>query len=102
MDSIKGNQSNVGSNYTPTTSEDTFNTKDIFKELKSIYPEVSKIYIGYLDESSESKNDSNKSRPIIVVYSSNKTFEKNKEKIKDWFEARTNSNDVSVFIEIIS
>lgn len=82
MDSIKSNQSNIRSNYKSTTSEDIFNAKDIFEELKSIYHEISKIYMGYLDESSESKNDSNKSVPIIVVYSNDKTFEKIKKKLK--------------------
>lgn len=75
-----------------------FDKEAIFKEIKAIYPEIEKLYIGYLD--GEIEKDS--SIPIIIIYSDNQSIKNSKVNIENWFRTRMNSQNVMVYIENFS
>ncbi|WP_270940210.1 DUF389 domain-containing protein [Romboutsia lituseburensis] len=75
-----------------------FDKETIFKEIKAIYPEIEKLYIGYLD--GETEKDS--SIPIIIIYSDNQSIKNSKVNIENWFRTRMNSQNVMVYIENFS
>lgn len=76
-----------------------FNKFGHIKNINSIFITIVTFLVTKLQLLNKKLSDYNyKSMHIIVVYYNYKTFQK----IKNQFKARTNSNDVSVFIEIIS
>ncbi|MCU9816771.1 hypothetical protein [Paraclostridium sp. AKS73] len=70
-------------------------TSEIAKELKSIYPQVNEVYVGYLI----GEKDKSKEIPTLVLYSSDENLANNIGNIEKWFEIRTGQQDVKVYLE---
>lgn len=95
IDSIKNNQRYITSNNTDTNNKEEINRNAIFNELKSIYPEINKLYLGYI----YGENDEENNIEILIIYSDVEDFSKNIGNIENWFKTRINSNNAKVYIE---
>ncbi|MBC5625753.1 DUF389 domain-containing protein [Clostridium sp. NSJ-49] len=95
IDSIKNNQRYITSNNTDTNNKEKINRNAIFNELKSIYPEINKLYLGYI----YGENDEENNIEILIIYSDVEDFSKNIGNIENWFKTRINSNNAKVYIE---
>ena len=95
IDSIKNNQRYITSNNTDTNNKEEINRNAIFNELKSIYPEINKLYLGYI----YGENDEENNIEILIIYSDVEDFSKDIGNIEKWFKTRINSNNAKVYIE---
>ena len=74
---------------------DIKNNLNSFNELKSIYPEIKNMYMGYVD----GETDKDKNIPVIIIYSDSENINRNIDNIENWFRVRLNSDDAKVYIE---
>ena len=93
-------KNNLNSFATDNTSDieknqNNVNENDIFNELKSIYPEIKNMYMGYVD----GETDKDKNIPVIIIYSDSENINRNIDNIENWFRVRLNSDDAKVYIE---
>ena len=51
----------------------------IFNELKSIYPEIKNMYMGYVD----GETDKDKNIPVIIIYSDSENINRNIDNIEN-------------------
>lgn len=101
IESLKSNQSNIYSNKntsTDTSNQNEVNREAIFNEIKFIYPDIEKVYIGYLY--GENKEDDNVE--ILIIYSNDQNVNDNKDNIENWFKSRINSEKAKVYIESLN
>lgn len=101
INSLKSNQSNIYSNKntsTDTSNQNEVNREAIFNEIKFIYPDIEKVYIGYLY--GENKEDDNVE--ILIIYSNDQNVNDNKDNIENWFKSRINSEKAKVYIESLN
>lgn len=101
INSLKSNQSNIYSNKntsTDTSNQNEVNREAIFNEIKFIYPDIEKVYLGYLY--GENKEDDNVE--ILIIYSNDQNVNDNKDNIENWFKSRINSEKAKVYIESLN
>lgn len=98
INGLKNNQSNISSDKNTNSdanNQSRVNREAIFKEIKSIYPGIEKVYIGYVyGESTEDNNVE-----ILIIYSNDPNISDNKDNIENWFKSRINSEKAEVYIE---
>ena len=96
MESLKNNQNTILNNKSNSTVVNEVDKKEMFNELKAIYPEINQMYFGYIN--GESTDDINVD--LLIIYSDNIDFNKNITNIENWFKVRVNSEKAKVYIEV--
>ena len=97
INDIKNNLNSFATDNTSDIEKNQNNVNEnaIFNELKSIYPEIKNMYMGYVD----GETDKDKNIPVIIIYSDSENINRNIDNIENWFRVRLNSDDAKVYIE---
>lgn len=92
---IINNKTKDSNAFKNESKENYIDNLEISKELKAIYPQISKVYTGYLNV----ENEKIKEMPILIIYTEDEDLNNNLKNINQWFKEKTSSENIKVYIE---